>query len=197
MLRESLVNRPMTVTTVPSVRQTSGTGSTSVALTSSCSPTMLKTESRQPMLGCRHTQVLVFCFLGGEGGFHENMACKSFKWLLFWGWTVGGVYVPCIYSHARCSCCKQLRCLCLCDVFWSLLNSLVCWFCTGAPVLILCQVVTVLNQFYLTLKKQQHLELIECLPVWVISLSVDQGLDVYTLFLWLLLSIIISSHNVP
>ena len=27
------------------------------------------------------------------------------------------------------SCCRRHRSLCLCDVFWALINSLVCWFC--------------------------------------------------------------------
>ena len=44
----------------------------------------------------------------------------------------GGVYVPCSYSHARWEFCRWLGSLlpCLCDVFWVLINSLVCWvFC--------------------------------------------------------------------
>ena len=39
--------------------------------------------------------------------------------------TSGGVYVPCIYTHAR----SELPLLCLCDVFLALINSLVC--CSG------------------------------------------------------------------
>ena len=44
--------------------------------------------------------------------------------LLLWWCTSGGVYVTCIYSHAR-------SLLCLCHVFRALVrpNSLVCWFC--------------------------------------------------------------------
>ena len=36
--------------------------------------------------------------------------------ILFWGCTFGGVYIPCIYSHARCSYRWQFRSLLLCPL---------------------------------------------------------------------------------
>ena len=79
--------------------------------------------------------------------------------------TSDGVYVPCIYTHARWellwmyfwwSLCTlylhacQVRVtvgdsvrsllLCLCDVFRMLINSLICWFCTSALGLVLFQI---------------------------------------------------------
>ena len=49
------------------------------------------------------------------------------------GIVYGGVYVPCIYSHARWELLKWLRSLLLClhEVFWVpilVINSIVCWF---------------------------------------------------------------------
>ena len=75
----------------------------------------------------------------------------------FWGCTSGGVYVPCIYTHARWdfedvplvefmylvftrmpgeSYHRQPRSLLLylCYLFQALINSFVCWFCLGTPV---------------------------------------------------------------
>ena len=43
--------------------------------------------------------------------------------------TSGGVYEPCIYPHAKWGN-SGLSLLCLCDVFWVLINSIVCWFTT-------------------------------------------------------------------
>ena len=36
--------------------------------------------------------------------------------ILFWGWTFGGVYIPCIYSHARWSYLRRFRSLLLCPL---------------------------------------------------------------------------------
>ena len=45
--------------------------------------------------------------------------------------TSAGVYIPCIYSHARWVLRQATRLfvVCLCDVFWALINSHACWFC--------------------------------------------------------------------
>ena len=51
------------------------------------------------------------------------------------GTSSGGIYGPCIYTHARRELpYRRLRSLllCLCYEFPSLINSLVCWFCTRA-----------------------------------------------------------------
>ena len=47
--------------------------------------------------------------------------------LFLGGYTSGGVYIPCIYSHMR----RRLKSLllCLCYFFLALINYLVCWFC--------------------------------------------------------------------
>ena len=56
-----------------------------------------------------------------------------------WGCTSGGIYAPCIYLHARWDLLHvtQVSLLGLCDIFCVLINSLVCWFCTGTLGLIL------------------------------------------------------------
>ena len=49
---------------------------------------------------------------------------------LYLGCTSVGLYVSCIYSHARWVTVGDSRlCWCLCDVSRALINSLVCWFC--------------------------------------------------------------------
>ena len=56
-------------------------------------------------------------------------------YIIIWGCTSGGVYVPCIITQMPGeSYHRQLGSLllCSCDVFWALINCLVCWLCTGA-----------------------------------------------------------------
>ena len=36
--------------------------------------------------------------------------------ILFWGCAFGGVYIPCIYSHAWCTYCRRFRSLSLCPL---------------------------------------------------------------------------------
>ena len=60
------------------------------------------------------------------------------------GCTSGGVYAL-VFTHIDMpgkTCCGQLGSLllCLCDVFWALINSLVHWFCTGTQGLVLFQI---------------------------------------------------------
>ena len=52
----------------------------------------------------------------------------TYKIAAFWGCTSGGVYVPCIYTHAGWELPRQLRSLllCLCSIFRVLFNFLVC-----------------------------------------------------------------------
>ena len=67
--------------------------------------------------GCGGMGVL-FCF-----------CCMNSVPLFSWGCTTGGVYVPCMYSHAGWELLQAtwvFFLLCLCDVFWAVSNSLVC-----------------------------------------------------------------------
>ena len=57
----------------------------------------------------------------------------------FWGCTSGGVYVPCIYSPAMWEfMVGDVGLCCLCDDFWALINSLVCWLLSLSVCLCLC-----------------------------------------------------------
>ena len=54
--------------------------------------------------------------------------CQSFHQRMYLQWSLWTLY----YLHARLE-----SLLCLCDIFWLLINSLVCWFCTGILALLL------------------------------------------------------------
>ena len=65
--------------------------------------------------------------------FTSRIACNIY--------TSGGVYVPCMPGESDHRRLRSLL-LCLCYVFGSLINSLVCWFCTGTLGLVLFQILT-------------------------------------------------------
>ena len=90
--------------------------------------------------------------------------------VLVWGCTPGGVYGPCIDTHARWVTVSDSGLLLyMCYVFQVLINSLVCWFCTNILGLIL---------FHLGVHKQHQIPFITSLMsdhfCWCRILTVNQ-----------------------
>ena len=48
--------------------------------------------------------------------FLESLVCAKTGGIPFRGYTFGGVYIPCIYSHAWCTYCRRFRSLSLCPL---------------------------------------------------------------------------------
>ena len=74
-----------------------------------------------------HMRMYVWCLCTFVS--YEDIPLAEFMYLCFiWGCTFGGVYVPCIYSHARRNWItvagRFSSLLCSCDIFRSLVNSL-------------------------------------------------------------------------
>ena len=96
--------------------------------------------------------------------------CTSIPAREHWGCTSGGVHVPCVYLLA-CQvrvtendsglCC----CVCMCYVFRALINSLVCWFCTGALGIVLFQIYTH-TTFFLSFFPPSFFPFSCVFPVW-------------------------------
>ena len=69
------------------------------------------------------------------GPFDTKSYIYFYMYIIIWGCTSGGVYVPCIITQMPGeSYHRQLGSLllCSCDVFWALINCFVGWLCTGA-----------------------------------------------------------------
>ena len=87
-------------------------------------PTVFKT--------LKSASVLVFldvCFVGYISTYDQ--VCLAYhmttRRTILWC-TSGGVYVPCIYTHARWELPKANLVFGVVLVFWALISSLVCWF---------------------------------------------------------------------